>query len=91
MTLRLLKVPRLSGAVASGIVVMREGLRSGTAGAAASSGDGKRRRAEEQRSRTFAVTGAWVDEWRRDSCMADRVAWTDKEIVNWFNWSTSWL
>ncbi len=74
MTLRLLNVPRLSGAVVSGIVGMREGLRTGAAGAAASCGDGRRRREEEQRSRTFAVTGARVEEWRRDSCMTDRVA-----------------
>lgn len=79
MTLRLLNVPRLSLAVASGIVVMREGLRSGT-GAVASCGDGRRRREEERRSNTLAVTGARVDEWRRDRCMADRVDWAEREI-----------
>lgn len=79
MTLRLLNVPRLSLAVASGIVVMREGLRS-AAGVAASCGDGRRRREEERRSSTLAVTGARVDEWRRDRCMADRVDWTDREM-----------
>lgn len=79
MTLRLLNVLRLSLAVASGIVVMREGLRSG-AGAVASCGDGKRRREEERRSSTLAVTGARVDEWRRDRCMADRVAWAETEM-----------
>lgn len=88
MTLRLLNVPRLSDAVASGIVGMREGLRSGAAGAAASCGDGRRRREEERCNRTLAVTAARVDEWRRDNCMIDRVAWTEREMVNWFNWST---
>lgn len=79
MTLRLLNWPRLSGAMTSGIVGMREGLLSELAGAAMSCGDGRRRREEVRCSRTLAVTGAWVDEWRRDSCMADRVAWTETE------------
>lgn len=78
MTLRLLNVPRLLLAMASGIVGMREGLRSGV-GAVASCCDGRRRREEERRSSTLAVTGAWVDEWRRDRCMADRVDWTERE------------
>ena len=77
MTLRLLNVFRLSGAMASGIGGMREALRSGV-GAVASCGDGRRRREEERRSRTLAVTGARVDEWRRDSCMADRVDWRER-------------
>lgn len=85
MTLRLLKTPRLSFAAASGIVGMREDLRSGAgvgvgaAAAAASCVDGRRRREEERRSSTLAVTGARVDECRRDSCMADSVAWTRTE------------
>lgn len=41
---------------------MREGLRS-RAGAVTSCGEGRRRREEERRSKTFAVTGAQVDEW----------------------------
>lgn len=77
MTLRLLNMARLSGAMASGIVGMREGLRSEVR-AEASCGDGRRRREEERRSRNLAVTGARVDEWRRDSCMAERVAWTER-------------
>lgn len=78
MTLRLLNWPLLSGTLASGIVGMREGLRSGP-GVMASCGEGRRRREEERRSRTLAVTGAWVDEWRRESCMAESVAWTQRE------------
>ncbi len=80
MTLRLLNMARLSGGMASGMVVMREGLRS-QVGAAASCGDGRRRREEERRNRILAVTGARVDEWRRDSCMADKVAWTKRDTV----------
>lgn len=79
MTLRLLNAPRLSPATASGIVGISEGLRcSGAAAAVASCGDGKRRREEERRSSTLAVTGARVEEWRRDRCMADRVDWTQR-------------
>lgn len=89
MTLRLLNVLLFSGAVASGIGGIREGLRSG-AGTDASCGDGRRRREEERRRRTLAVTGALVDECRRDSCMDDRVLWTDGERdVSWCNWSSS--
>ena len=78
MTLRLLNWLLLSGAVASGIVGMREALRSGP-GVVASCGEGRRRREEERRRRALADTGARVDEWRRDSCMAERVAWTQRE------------
>lgn len=80
MTLRLLNAPRLSPATASGIVGISEGLRCSGAGAAASAscGDGKRRREEERRSKTLAVTGARVEEWRRDRCMADRVDWKQR-------------
>lgn len=87
MTLRLLNVLLFSGAVASGIGGIREGLRSG-AGTVASCVEGRRRREEERRRRTLAVTGALVDECRRDSCMDDRVLWTDRERdVSCCNWS----
>lgn len=75
MTLRLLNVTRLSVAMVSGIVPMREGLRSGV-GAVASCGDGRSRREEDRRNSTLAVTGALVDECRRDRCMAERADWT---------------
>lgn len=75
MTLRLLNVTRLSVAMVSGIVPMTEGLRSGV-GAVASWGDGRRRREEDRRNSTLAVTGALVDECRRDRCMAESAAWT---------------
>ena len=79
MTLRLLNVPRLSPTAASGIVGMREGRRSAVGAAtavAASCCNCRRRREEERRSSTLAVTGARVDEWRRDRCIADSVDWT---------------
>lgn len=81
MTLRLLNWPLLSGVVASGIVGIREGLRSGMGeGAETSCGVDRRRREEERRSRSLAVTGARVDEWRRDSCMAERVVCTQNVL-----------
>lgn len=75
MTLRLLNGTRLSVAMVSGIVPMTEGLRSGV-GALASRGDGRRRREEDRRKSTLAVTGAPVDECRRVRCMAERADWT---------------
>lgn len=75
MTLRLLNVTRFSVAMVSGIVLMTEGLRSG-AGALASCGNGRRRRDEDRRSSTLAVTGALVDECRRDRCMDESADWT---------------
>lgn len=75
MTLRLLNVARFSVTMVSGIVLMTEGLRSGV-GAVASCGDGRRRRDEDRRSSTLAVTGALVDECRRDRCMAESADWT---------------
>lgn len=75
MTLRLLNVTRLSVAMVSGIVPMTEGLRSGLAGVA-SCGNGRRRREEDRCNSMFAVTGALVDECRRDRCMAERTDWT---------------
>lgn len=75
MTLRLLNCLRLSGRKASGTVGMRECLRSGD-GSGTSCDKRRRRREDERRSKTFAVTGAQVDEWSRESCMAESVAWT---------------
>lgn len=75
MRLRLLNVTRLSVAMVSGIVPMTEGLLSGEGGVA-SCGDGRRRREEDRRNRTLAVTGALVDECRRDRWTAERADWT---------------
>lgn len=61
---------------------MREGLCS-RAGAVTSCGEERRRREEERRSKTFAVTGAQVDEWSRESCMAERVSWTQTSETSW--------
>lgn len=81
MTLRLLKAPRFSVAMVSGMVAMMEGLCSGV-GALTSCGDWRRRREKERRSSTLAVTGALVEEWRRDRCMADSADWTtDGRII----------
>lgn len=74
MTLRLLNMPRLSVAMVSGIVPMTEGIRSGV-GVVASCGVGRRRREEDRRSSTLAVTGALVDECRRDRCMDESADW----------------
>lgn len=80
MTFLLLKALRLSvGSVTSGIVGgMSEGLRSVMEGAAASCGEGSRRLEGVRQRRTLAVTGAWVEEWRRESCMDERVFWKER-------------
>lgn len=79
MTLRLLKVTCLPVAMVSGMVPVSEGLRSGV-GAVASCGDGRRRREEDRRNNTLAVSGALVDKCRRDRCMAERADWTTDKV-----------
>lgn len=73
MTLRFLNRPGLSGVTASEMMGTSEGFCT-SGGSTSSCGGGKRRREEVRRSKTLAVTGAQIDEWKRDNCMAERVS-----------------